>query len=85
MLLWEQFFIPLFFDCRFIMDLTTSNNLAGKTRLLLPIIEQGGLILTPNRRLSRRLLADIEQQLAVQGHQSWQNPKGLSKVSSLAT
>jgi probable DNA repair protein len=56
------------------MDLSTTN-ISGDTTQLLPIIEQGGLILTPNRRLSRRLMADIESQLAVKALKTWQTPR----------
>jgi|TARA_B110000902_G_scaffold110534_1_gene130484 probable DNA repair protein len=56
------------------MDLSITN-ISGETTLLLPIIEQGGLILTPNRRLSRRLMADIEGQLAIGAPQTWQTPR----------
>ena len=56
------------------MDLSTTN-ISGDTTQLLPIIEQGGLILTPNRRLSRRLMTDIESQLAVKVQKSWPTPR----------
>jgi probable DNA repair protein len=56
------------------MDLSTTN-ISGDTTQLLDIIERGGLILTPNRRLSRRLMADIESQLAVKALKTWQTPR----------
>ncbi|MEH6605858.1 MAG: PD-(D/E)XK nuclease family protein [Pseudomonadales bacterium] len=50
-------------------------NIQGPVERLLPLVERGALILTPNRRMSRYLSKAIEAEIAQRKERSWPTPR----------